>query len=307
MRGLIRLSLIMLLALPVTSTHATTATVTRFSPSNNRNVSFVVYTPPGYSSSTQSYPVVYCLHGIGGAPVGRSNQVVPSLDAAIVAGQVAPKIYVFPDGQTNSFYGDAFDGHKQVYSNIIGEVLPYIDANYRTIPHRNYRAIEGFSMGGFGAAMYAAKHPELFSAVVEYGGALSNWQNLVNFNNAVAVEMYNEVESNWLPYSLWDRSAASASILANQMNYMMVVGDADPQMGSNVQFRSYLNSLGVFPQWVVLPGVDHNGASYAAEGTGMRFLDQHFNSVPEPSSLLLVTALAGASVLQRRRRHTSLG
>lgn len=279
----------------------TTTTISLFSPSNNRNVSFVVYTPPGYVGGSQSYPVVYNLHGIGGAPVGRANQVVPSLDAAIIAGQVSPKIYVFPDGQTDSFYGNAFDGHKQVYSNIIGEVVPYIDANYRTKAGRNYRAIEGFSMGGFGASLYAAKHPELFSAVVEYGGALSTWQNLFNFNNAVAMEMYNGVEANWLPYSLYDRSAASASALSTQMKYMMVVGDADPQYNSNVQFRNYLNSIGVFPQFVVLPGVDHNGASYAADGTGMRFLDAHFASVPEPAVGMMVMT-AGMLACGSRRR-----
>jgi S-formylglutathione hydrolase FrmB len=59
--------------------------------------------------------------------------------------------------------------------------------------------MEGFSMGGFGAAMYTAKHPELFSAVVECGGALSKWQDLVNFNNAVADDMYDLNEANFLP------------------------------------------------------------------------------------------------------------
>ena len=63
-------------------------------------------------------------------------------------------IWVFPDGQTNSFYGDAFDGHKQVHSHIINEVLPHVDAQYRTIAQREFRAMEGFSMGGFGAAPY---------------------------------------------------------------------------------------------------------------------------------------------------------
>src|SRR5687767_13618950 len=96
--------------------------VNLFSPSNNRIVPFRVYTPPGYSASTQHYPVVVSLHGLGGAPQGRANQVVPTLDAAIAAGTVRPMIYVFPDGQTSSFYGDAFDGHKQVYSNVISEI-----------------------------------------------------------------------------------------------------------------------------------------------------------------------------------------
>ena len=66
-------------------------------------------------------------------------------------------------------------------------------------------------MGGFGAAMYTAKRPDLFSAVVEYAGALATWDNLVMFNNAVAVNMYNSTESNFTPYSLWDQTDANAN------------------------------------------------------------------------------------------------
>src|SRR5215204_5929047 len=183
--------------------HATVTTVSLFSPSNNRDISFRVYTPSTYDATSTRYPVVYSLHGIGGTSANRVTQVVPTLDAAILAGTVAPMIYVFPDGQTNSFYGDAFDGHKQVYSNIIGEVLPYMDGHYRTRAERGYRAMEGFSMGGFGAAMYTAKHPELFSAVVESGGPLRRWQDMLTFDHAVADEMYDLTEANFLPYSLW--------------------------------------------------------------------------------------------------------
>jgi S-formylglutathione hydrolase FrmB len=201
---------------------ASVTTVTLFSLSNNRNISFQVYLPPNYNNtSTFRYPVVYDLHGIGGTSLGRSNQVVPTLDSAITSGSVQPMIWIFPDGQTNAFYGNAFDGHKQVYSNIIGEVLPYGDSHYRTLADRKFRAIEGFSMGGFGASMYAAKRSDLFSAVVEYGGALTTWNDLVHFNNAVAVEMYNSVEANFTPYSLWDQTDDNATALAHHTDYAM--------------------------------------------------------------------------------------
>src|SRR6476660_3773890 len=101
------------------ATNAAVSTVTIFSPSNNRNVSFQVYTPPGYTTNTgQHYPLVISLHGIGGTSLSRANQYGPVLDARINAGTILPMVWLFPDGQTNSFYGDAFDGHKQVYSQI---------------------------------------------------------------------------------------------------------------------------------------------------------------------------------------------
>src|SRR5262245_37262801 len=257
--------------------HGAVSTVSIFSPSNQRDVSFQVYTPPGYSTDTsRHYPVVISLHGIGGNSLQRANLYGPTLDARISSAELLPMIWLFPDGQTNSFYGDAFDGHKQVYSHIIGEALPYVDANYRTIAGRDFHAMEGFSMGGFGASMLTAKHPELFSAVVEYGGALATWQNLVQFNNAVAVEMYDGVSANFTPYSLWDQTAANATALKNDVNYKMIVGDADSQYQSNIRFRDNLVTLGIDPQFQVLPGVEHVGGSYLSEGSGLRFLSDHF-------------------------------
>lgn len=280
---------------------AATQTVTIYSPSNGRNTNYYVYTPPGYSTNpTTRYPVVFSLHGIGGTGSQRANVYAPTLDSAINAGDLPPSIWVFPDGQTNSFYGDAFDGHKQVYSNIIHEILPHVDATFRTVPDRNHRVMEGFSMGGFGATMLTARHPELFSAVLEYGGALAKWSDLTNFNHAVAVEMYDDVESNWLPYSLWDQTALNANLLRTTVNYKMIVGDADPQQNSNQRFRDYLLSLNIDPQYQVLPGVAHVASDYLTEGSGLAFIADHFNSIPEPGIASLCCSLC--MVVRRRRR-----
>ena len=314
-----RLLLVFIIVIIASSSNALAAisTVSIFSPSNQREISFRVYTPPNYDTTTARYPVVYSLHGIGGTAQNRASQVVPTLEAAILAGTVRPMIYVFPDGQTNSFYGDAFDGHKQVYSNIIGEVLPYLDAHYRTRADRHWRAMEGFSMGGFGAAMYTAKHPELFSCVVEYGGALSTWQDLAQFNSAVAQEMYNTSEANFRPYSLWDLTGQNAATLRAQVSYKMIVGSADGQQQSNVRFRDYLSSLSIDPHYQVLPGITHNGTAYFAEGSGLRFLEDQFArgdgpgrtkytmvQIPEPGSLALLAIGIVVGLSARARRIT---
>lgn len=256
------------------------STISYFSPANNRNLSFQVYTPPSYTTDpSREYPVVISLHGIGGTSAQRANLYAPILDAKTNSAEILPMIWIFPDGQTNSFYGDAFDGHKQVYSQAINEELPYVDAHYRIIADRDHRAMEGFSMGGFGAAMFAAKRTDLFSAIVEYGGALSTWDNLVQFDNAVAVEMYNSDKSNFLPYSLWDVTDANAAAIRSQLNYKMIVGDADSQYQSNTRFRDHLIGLGIDPHFQVLPGVEHVAGSYLNDGSGLRFLSDHFTSI----------------------------
>jgi S-formylglutathione hydrolase FrmB len=259
---------------------ATVTTLTVFSPSNNRNVSFQVYTPPGYTTDTSRlYPVVISLHGIGGTSSQRASQYGPVLDTQINNSQILPAIWIFPDGQTNSFYGNAYDGHKQVYSQIIDEQLPYVDSHYRTIADRGHRAMEGFSMGGFGAAMLAAKRTDLFSAIVEYGGALSTWQNLVQFNNAVAVEMYNSVEANFQPYSLWDVTDANAVAIRSSLNYKMIVGDSDSQYNSNTRWRDHLLSLNIDPHFQIVAGAEHVATDYLNDASGLHFLSDHFASV----------------------------
>jgi hypothetical protein len=113
--------------------------------------------------------------------------------------------------------------------------------------------------------------------------------------------MYNLVESNFLPYSLWDLTTANATALRTTVNYKMIVGDADGQEGSNERFRDHLVSLNINPQYQVLPGVEHQGGQYLAEGSGLAFLDNHFATVPEPA---LAAALAPMLLLAvgRRRR-----
>jgi endo-1,4-beta-xylanase len=253
--------------------------VNLFSPANGRIVPFRVYTPPGYSSSTSRYPVVFSLHGLGGAPGGRANQVVPTLDAAFAAGTVRPMIYVFPDGQTNSFYGDAFDGHKQVHSNVISEIVPYVDANFRTMNDRSFRAIDGFSMGGYGALMYAAQRTDLFSAVVGYAGALADWQGLIP---SIKQEMYNNVEANFTPFSLWDVTAQNHELMRARLDMLMICGAADTLLARNRQYNVYLETLGIDVPLHEIPGVGHDGAALYRTGRGLAFLDQHFRSVGGP-------------------------
>jgi hypothetical protein len=52
--------------------------------------------------------------------------------------------------------------------------------------------------------------------------------------------MYNGVQANFLPYSLWDETTTSATAVREQLNYKMIVGDADSQYQSNVRFRDHL-------------------------------------------------------------------
>lgn len=142
------------------------------SPLNKAKVPIMVYTPPGYDpSSARRYPVIYNLHGAGGgSPVRQWMRTQKTLTQTMDSGSVPPVIVVYVNGFGDTGYLDHPGAGPKVFSSIVTELIPFIDANYRTIADRRGRTIDGFSMGGGGSMMVALKRPDLFSSVVSYGG-----------------------------------------------------------------------------------------------------------------------------------------
>ncbi|MEO8624308.1 MAG: alpha/beta hydrolase-fold protein [bacterium] len=108
-----------------------------------------VYTPPGYATSNQRYPVLYLLHGAGDNDqswlmAGRANFI---LDNLIAAGKAKPMIVVMPAGHTLPGAGGSA-ASDPFARDLLGDVAPYVEQNFRTLPGREQRAIAGLSMGG---------------------------------------------------------------------------------------------------------------------------------------------------------------
>ncbi|MGW5942863.1 alpha/beta hydrolase [Streptomyces celluloflavus] len=126
--------------------------------------------PDDYSAnSAKRYPVLYFLHGASDDP-GNPRLAYPALLAA------KSMITVIPDGGHRGWYSNWLDQETaagaQNWENFhINQVIPFIDANLRTIAAKKGRAVAGLSMGGFGSLHYAQAHPELFSQVGAFSGA----------------------------------------------------------------------------------------------------------------------------------------
>jgi endo-1,4-beta-xylanase len=136
------------------------------------DVSYLIYLPPGYEKAQEKhYPVTYWLHGRGGAQTGIPA-LVERLTKAIEAGKTPPMIVVFVNGLPQGGYMDSADGKQPVESYIIRDLIPHIDQTYRTIASSEGRLVEGFSMGGSGAARFGVKYPELFGTIGIFAGAL---------------------------------------------------------------------------------------------------------------------------------------
>ncbi len=214
-------------------------------------VRFTIYLPQGYSDSTDRLPVIFHLHGMDGTHDGPQLSFVPaSYEAARAAGLIGPAILVFPDGYGDSLWADSATTNKPAETNVIREILSHVDANYRTSAMRGGRAVQGFSMGGFGCLMYASKYPDLFSACVSYSGSITDWNTLMNVRPDLAAELFAGSLERFQQFSPWFWSQQNAAVLRASVGYRMVVGNITSDLNTNRAYRSHLIGLGITPNYV---------------------------------------------------------
>lgn len=127
-----------------------------------------VLLPVGYATGGRRYPVLYLLHGRNGDHTDWAERT--SLREAV---RDAELLIVMPNGDARGWYTDRADGADNHESQIVRDLLPHVDATYRTIARREGRAVAGLSMGGYGALKLALKHPELFVAAASHSGAVT--------------------------------------------------------------------------------------------------------------------------------------
>ena len=133
-----------------------------------------VYTPPAYDASKKTrYPVLYLQHGWGENEYAWFNQGKANLimDNLIAEGRIDPFIIVTTYGMTN----DVVFGHMNEFTAedfetvLCDELVPYVDANFKTKADKWNRAMAGLSMGGFETTLVTLRRPEMFG----YYGLLS--------------------------------------------------------------------------------------------------------------------------------------
>jgi putative tributyrin esterase len=133
-----------------------------------RQMPYRVVLPAAYSAEKEKrFPVIYLLHGLTGH---YSNWTDKTKIAEYALRHSA--IIVTPEGD-NGWYSDSVSRPNDKYeSYIVKELIPEIDAKYRTIKQRSGRSVVGLSMGGYGGLKFGLKYPELFSLAGSFSGAL---------------------------------------------------------------------------------------------------------------------------------------
>jgi S-formylglutathione hydrolase FrmB len=163
--------------------------VSVLTPALGRPVDVRVLVPEGYAAADPTtaapLPVLYLFHGTS----GRASDWVDAGDVVQTTADV-PLIVVMPDagfdGNGGGWFTNWVDqstplGPSQWETFHVDQLIPWIDANLRTVASREGRAVAGLSQGGFGSMTYAARHPDTYLSVASFSGAPD-----IDWNPAIA-------------------------------------------------------------------------------------------------------------------------
>jgi len=145
------------------------------SPSTKMPRRAFVYTPPGYDQNQKTrYPVLYLQHGWGEDETAWSTQGHANLimDNLIAEGKAKPFIIVMTYGMTNDVkFGKLFSFDIKPFQTVlVNELIPYVDANFRTLADQPHRAMAGLSMGGMETKTITTANLDTFSRIALLSG-----------------------------------------------------------------------------------------------------------------------------------------
>lgn len=188
-----------------------------------------VYLPPAYDADDDSrYPAVYVIQGYTGHLTMWTNRTayrqpfVETADAVFASGEAPGCIVVYVDAWT-AYGGSQFvdsPGTGAYHSYLCDEVVPWVDAHYRTIPDRESRAISGKSSGGFGAMITPMLRPDLFGTLATHAGdALYELSYVPEFGKAARyLRRYEHDIGRW-----WDDFRSRTAFIREEDQVLLIV------------------------------------------------------------------------------------
>lgn len=200
------------------------------SSTTGKNRRMQIYTPPGYNVSTDKLPVLYLLHGGGDSDiawpnVGRANFIIDNL---LAEGKIKPMMVVMPNGSMDV---------TMFAKEMLNDIIPYVEKNYRVLSNKENRALVGLSMGGLETTETAFPNPDKFA----YVGILSSgW-----FENDT--EMYSRYE---------EILKANASKLKENLKLLWISqgGQEDIAWKNCQKMMQTLDKYGIKYQYSEMPG-----------------------------------------------------
>lgn len=243
-------------AMPAGVTHATFT-----SRSMQLEVGYCIYRPSEYqtaAAANKRYPVVYYLHGGRPGSETKSLKLATQIHKLIESGACPPMIYVFVNGGPVSHYNMPERENALGADIFVKELIPHVDATYRTIASREGRGIEGFSQGGRGTTRLMFRYPKLFGSAAP-GGAGHETEKSISENGGR--------ESNTLVFTegdnTYDLARKYATSLTDQspaLPILIHVGTKGFNYQNNLAYMEFLDELKIPYRRLIVKDVPHSAA-----------------------------------------------
>lgn len=216
-----------------------------------KEVKYNLYLPPDYYTSNRRYPVVYLLHGYsddetGWTQFGEAPHIAEQL---IEKGEITPLIIVMPDAGVTWYVND-YQGKVRYEDMFVKELIPMIDSVYRTRAKKEFRAITGLSMGGYGTCILAMHNPELFAAAAPMSAAFYPDEDVVanpeDRYNSMFAFIYGPGKGNerlnahWKKNSTLEQAKTMPEEKLKSIRWYFDCGDDDFLYKGNAQMHSIL-------------------------------------------------------------------
>ncbi|REA58908.1 esterase family protein [Dyadobacter luteus] len=216
-----------------------------------KDIKYSIYLPSDYDKTNRNYPVLYLLHGYtddetGWTQFGEAGRIA---DETIKSSAAPAMIIVMPDAGV-TFYINNADGKQKYEDFFINELIPHVEATYRARPKKEFRAVAGLSMGGYGTMIMALKHTELFAAAAPLSGAFwtddditampaERWEGLFAglFGKGAGKERLSE---NWYRNSIFRIIETTPLEKLKSVKYYIDCGDDDFLIKGNMALHSAL-------------------------------------------------------------------
>ncbi len=248
-------------------------------------VKYSVYLPADYDTSDRSYPVVYLLHGYsddetGWIQFGEANSIA---DKGIENGDFPPCIIVMPDGKV-TWYCNSSDGKDRWEDMFIQEFIPFIEKEYRIRAKKEFRAIAGLSMGGYGALKLSMRHTDLFSTCIAMSsGTFTDEQILEDdeydgyFGNIYGQKTKNGLSDNWKANSPIHLVETVDAEKLKSVRYYIDCGDDDFLYKGNSTLHIKMRDLGIPHEYRVRNGGHEWGYWRTGLFDGLKYIAQSFH------------------------------
>jgi S-formylglutathione hydrolase FrmB len=263
-----------------------------------RSMDYAVLLPAEYENSSDSFPVVYLLHGYGDDETAWYQDGYIQFYADRDVSINGPMIFVMPEA-FNTYYVNKYNGNYPMMDVLVTELVPAIDSLFRTMKDARHRAVMGYSMGGYGALILPAKNPDIFQTCVSMSMSFrtdtqyvdepqnvfdSQWGTVFGGIGAAGNERFTDYFLEYSPFHFFKKEGNE---YLRDLNFFFTCGDEEEILDdTNEELHQILESID-FPHVYRTGHGGHSWDYWHRElPEALKYIGCAFNDLPYPGNLM---------------------